>query len=186
MSFNNRLQTTHYKLRTRSGFTLIETMIYIAIIGGAVSSFVLFATTVSNVRSKIYVQQEVNANARVALDVIADRIRSASGVNAGNSTFGSDPGVLELSMDAAAANPTIINLSANDGILQIKEGASSVVALTSDEVRVSNLVFTDLTPASGNQRENIRIDLTIEYNVPSGDANFGYTNSVQTSVSVRE
>jgi type II secretory pathway pseudopilin PulG len=168
----------------KKGFTMIETLIYIAIIGAVVSAMVSFSLNVSEGRNKTYVVQEVHGNTRTALDLISQRIRAATGVNTGNSTFGSDPGVLELSMAAAGQNPTIIDLTADNGQLRIKEGSSSAVTITSTEVDITNLVFTDLTPSG--ERENIQIAITAEYDSSAVDVEYTYSQSLTTSVSVRQ
>lgn len=168
---------------TKTGFTLVEILIYLAIVGLVVVSFISFAVVISDSRGKAYVEQEVQANARVALNLITQKILASDGVNAGASTFDSDPGVLSLSMANGSKDPTVINLSADDGQLQIKEGSDSAVVVTSDEVRVTNLIFTDLTSTS--DKENIRIELTMEY-AETDDVIYSYSQSLQTAVSLRQ
>ncbi len=109
-----------------AGFTLIETIIYIAILGMIAIAFVLFSVSVSGSRNKTYVVQEVQANTRMALEMISQKIRSADGINFNSSTFGINPGRLSLSMTKSSLNPTIIDLSGADGALRIIEGTSSV------------------------------------------------------------
>jgi type II secretory pathway pseudopilin PulG len=166
------------------GFTLVETIIYTAIVGTVISGFVVFTFSIGDSRNKNYVVQEVQGNSRVALDFVTQRVRASEGVNIGSSTFGSDPGVLSLQMADAAKNPTLISLSADDGQLQIKEGASAYVNITSDEVKVTNLVFTNLTGTS--DFENVQINATIEFNNTGTDVHYDFTQSWQTAVSARE
>jgi type II secretory pathway pseudopilin PulG len=166
------------------GFTLIETLIYIAIIGGVVATFVTFSLTVSDARNKTYVVQEVQGNTRTALNLITQRIHAATKINTSTSVFGTDPGTLSLAMASSTLNPTIINLTADDGQLQIKEGTGSAVAITSDELKVTNLVFYDLTATS--TRENVQIGMTVEFNNPSSDAEFNASQTVTTTASVRQ
>jgi len=165
------------------GFTLIETIIYIAIIGGVIGAFVSFALSVSNSSNKTYAVQEVQANSRVSLDIITKKIQAATGVNTTSSTFDFDPGVLSLSFASSALDPTIIQLNADDGILQIIEGLGDPISITSDEVEVTNLQFTNLTGASN--KENIKIDITVEF-ANAEDVEFKYRQDLQTSVSVRQ
>lgn len=166
------------------GFTLIETLIYIAIIGVVLTGFVGYSINISNSREKAYVVEEVQSNARIALELISQKIRMADSVNTGSSTFDSDPGVLSLAMDAGSINPTIFDLNTDDGILRIKEGASSAVNITSDEVNFTNLVFTDQTGTSG--RGNIKIEITVEFNTDAEGQAYSYTKSLETSVSLRQ
>ena len=167
----------------QKGFTLIELIIYVAIVGLVAGAFVSFSIAVTNSNTKTYVAQEVQANSRIALDLITQKIQAATGVNLVDSTFGSDPGVLSLSFASDDLDPTIIQLSEDDGILQVVEGVSSPVNITSDEVKVTNLQFTNLTGTS--DKENIKIDLTVEYDA-SEDVEFKYAQTLETSATVRQ
>ena len=169
------------------GFSLLELIIYLALFSGFVLGLVYFTLSINNSRSKTYVAQEVHANARIALDIISQRIRSSTGIDAGPppSVFGSHPGRITLDFSGidSTKDPTVIDLDAN-GVLQIKEGLANAVALTSDKVRVTSLIFTNVTATS--TRENIRINMTLEYNNTSGDPTFSYIKAFTTAVSVRQ
>ena len=165
-----------------AGFTLIETLIYLAIVAVAVGSFVVFSISVSGSRNKTFVIQEVQANARTAIQIMSQKIRAAEGINTAASTFGVDPGVLSLAVSDISKDPTVFELDQDDGILRITEGTASPVVLVSDEVKITNLVFTNLT--SGG-KGNIRIELTVEYNNDAGDIGFSHSQSIQTSVGLR-
>lgn len=165
------------------GFTLVEILIYITLISGAMISFTTFVISISNSRNKVYVEQEVQANARIAFNLISQTIKSASSVNIASSTFAVDPGVLSLSMNESEENPTIINLNEDDGFLQIKKGSNAAIPIISDEVKITNLVFTNLT--SDNTRENIRIEMTAEYK-KNESVYFQYSTDLQTTVNLRQ
>jgi len=171
-------------MKKQAGFTLIEILIYIAIISGVVVTFVVFSLSISNSRNKTYVIQEVQANTRVAFELISKYLHAADDINIGASIFDSDPGVLSLAMDDAGKNPTIISLNADDGQLQIKEGSADEVNVTSNEVKITNLVFRDLTGSSA--RKNIGVEVTVEYNVDNSDVIYEYAQSWQTAVSLRQ
>lgn len=166
------------------GFTLIEVLIYMAILGLVVSGFVSFSLSISDSRNKNYVIQEVQANGRLALELISQKILSSNGVNIGSSTFDSDPGILSLSMFNGSKNPTLINLNQDDGILQITEGSDNSIYITSDEVKITNLVFTDLTSTS--EKASIRIQITIKYDNQGDNVNYEYSQSLQTAVNLRQ
>ena len=168
----------------QKGFTLMELLVYIALIGLIGTAMVRYTIGVSNARNKNFVTQEVQAQGRTALQMISQRIRAANAVNATSSTFGTDPGVLSLAMSDSSKNPTIIDLTADDGRLRIKEGSSATQVISDDNLAITNLVFTDLTSTS--LRENVRVQLTVEYNNTSGDVNFDASQTFQTSVSIRQ
>jgi type II secretory pathway pseudopilin PulG len=178
------LPRTTFTTKSGAGFTLIEVTIYVAIIGTIATSLIAFAVTLSNARGKTYAAQEVQNNGRFAMRLISERIRRAAGINGISSVFGSDPGALSLAMESGAEDPTRIDLNQDDGRLQITEGIDPPLFATSDEVRVTNLIFTNLT-GTGN-RGNIRIEITIEYKNTGGDVDYTFSQDLQTSVSLRQ
>ena len=162
----------------KKGFTLIEVLIYITIIGVVVSGFIAFALSINQSRAKTYVVQEVQANTRTALGLISQKIRLAEDVvtpSEGNSTS-----TLILDMPDPDANLTF---SVTDGVLGIAEGLGDPTAITSDEVNVSSLSLTNW--AITGERDNIRVEMTIEYKNPSSKE-YECSQSSQTSVSIRQ
>lgn len=161
----------------------METILYIAIIGIVISSFVLFALTINGNSNKITSATEVQSNMRLAMSIISDKIRSAESINLGSSTFGSDPGTLSLQM-ANPNNPTIFDLDTDDGRLRMVEGLNPAVYLTSDDVNVTNLTFEDTTGT--NPHQQIEITLTIEYNVNKSSQDFYYIQTVSTNETINQ
>ncbi len=169
-------------LSKQRGFTLIETNIYVAIIGLTLFSFVQFAFSIVEARNKTYVAQEVQANARIAQNTITQKIRTATGINISPSTFGANPGKLSLIMSDTNKNPTIMEIVS--GVLRLTEGTGSAIPITSDEVDVSNLVFTNLSQTG--ERGHVRVEMTVRYRNPSGDVKFEYSETMETAVSLRQ
>jgi type II secretory pathway pseudopilin PulG len=167
----------------RRAFTLIEIIIYLAIVGMVALTLVTYSITVSTSRGKAAVVSEVQANARLALDMMRQKIRTASAINtgAGTSVFNSHPGVLSLAMPNALENPTIFDIDTTSGRLRMKIGANPAEFLTSDEVSVTNLRFINLTDGP---REHVRIFVTLRYK-NAGSVDYQYEYSVESAVSVK-
>ena len=162
----------------KKGFTLIETLIYIGIIGIIVTALTSFTISIGNSRNKTYVVQEVHANARFALNLIGGKIREADIITSpasGNST-----GTIVLKMQGA--NPDI-TFNVNDGILQMIEGADSPISMTAGRVNIDSITFTNLGRVG--ERENIHIKMTISYRNNESTI-FNYSNTYQTSISIRK
>lgn len=170
-------------LRNTKGFTLVETIIYIAIISGVLLTFVSFSWNISNAKNKVRAQTEVQANIRIALNMIAQKIQSAASVSTTQSVFNVDPGVLYLNMNSSTLNPTIFSLSSDNGQLQIKEGNYTTSTVTTAQVGVTNLIFTNLSVSS--TKENVGINMGVSFDA-SSDVSYRYSQSLQTAVSVRE
>lgn len=162
-------------IRRVSGFTLAEIIISIGIlliIFGALGGFVI---SLQNARLKISNSQEVDGNMRMALDVMSQKIRNAQGVNGLSSVFDADPGVLSLEMFEPQKNPTVFRLNQDNGILQMQEGVSAPVNLTTNDVSVSHLVFSSRAPAG--EPESIAISLTID----TASSSSSYASATHTS-----
>ena len=167
----------------KRGFTLIETLIYVAILALVSTGLMKFSISITNTRNKVYVVQEVHANMRDALTLITKKIQQANGINIGASTLDADPGVLSLAMSSVDINPTIISLNQDDGRLQITEGSSDPIYITTDEVKVTDLQFSNLS--LGSTPKTIQFSLTIDYNSPVGTINdfiFSQTEEIIASI----
>lgn len=166
----------------RDGFTLFEAVISIALLLLVISSFGGFVISMMSTSTKVQSAQEVQGNARMALDAIAVRIRGASDINDASSVWDVDPGVLSLAMADPIKNPTLISLDHDDGTLVIQEGGAPPIALTSSAVNIQALQFTRYTHDGG--KGVIGVQLTLSTRSQS-DAYGTYTDTISTAVSVR-
>lgn len=170
-------------MRKRSGFTLFETIITVALLSVLAGSFGGFAVSIFSTRSLLQGMHEVDENSRFAIGVISQTIRNATAVNGGASIFDSDPGVLSLSMANPADNPTVFRLDQDNGILTMQQGASQSIAITSNEVQVSRLLFSLLSAAG--EPEHIR--MIIEAQTSAQDDSYGsFVHTFQAAVSLRQ
>jgi len=165
-------------LKNKKGFTFIEILIYLGITSLLTLSLVVFAGSAISSGSKVYVAQEVQANARAAFSLVSGKIRSASAVS--SPTKGNSTGTLILNMPDPS--PDII-FSVTDGVLIIKDGAADPVAITSRVVSVSNLSFSNI--ALLEEKDNIRIEMTVEYK-EAGSREYQYSFALQGAVNLRE
>ena len=170
------------KRHNRSGFTLVEIVIYMAVLFIFLLAVTQYAITMVQTAQKARTVHEVEQNARFAMERIVREIQSANGINTGSSTFASHPGVLSLSHDIAGEDPTVFDLSG--GQLRITQGAGGTpYALTSNDVTVSNLVFTNLSIVDRTQ--NIHVAMTVtQSNVT--DTAYTSTITLENSIVVRE
>ncbi len=164
------------------GFTLIELLIYILIVAVLLTALAGFGFRITQGHARTAVQRETEQNLAFALGKINQRVRHAKGVN--NPLPGFSSSTLSLATDDAGKDPTIFDIDALTLILQMKEGVASPVALTTPQVRVTNLVFTNTSyPRTPG---NIRTDITIEYKNPSGRSEYTDIITLSTSASLRK
>ena len=141
----------------------MEMVIYTAIFS-IVSVMVinsLFVMTKS-LRS-IKLSRDINNSTQVALERIAREVRLADSID-GTSVFGTHPGYLKLNtVDRTTGMPTTIEFSLVGDQLMITEGVSAAVALTSPDLQVINIVFSDIPSLVDS--EAVKIDFEIMGNL---------------------
>lgn len=143
----------------KEGFTLIELILYIAIISIILVGFMTFSLDVIYSGEKSEIRQTVQQNAIFSMQKILKEIRTSNDLNIGSSTFDTSPGVLSLSKNLAGDDPTIFDISS--GNLQIQQGTNGPYALTDDNLEVTNLVFTNQSVS--NRTTIVGVELTLRH-----------------------
>lgn len=164
------------------GFSLIETIIYVLIIGLVMGTFGMFITNLLQARAKTIAASDVITAARTIQDRLTSAARHAEGINVASSTFGSDPGVLSFDMVEASVDPTIFSLTGDNGQVQVREASGAAQLLTSDDVAITDFVFTNLTGAE--DIGIIQAQFTVEAVNPSGSPYFDYVETFQTTLRI--
>ena len=143
-------------LYKNKGFTIIETLIYVAIfsiIVGALSSFVL---SINSSRLRAQILFEVNDQGTNIVRIISQTIRNGQSINM--PTSGSTAASLSVATANVVTNPTIFSVV--DEILYITEGSGSPIALTNNKVKISNVIFTNLSRSGTPGVVEIRFTLS--------------------------
>lgn len=166
------------------GFTLIELIIYVALISLFMGGGIQFVWSIILSQAESYVQQEVSQNLRWAGKRIVHEIRNSSDINS--------VGLNEICLASldSTYNPTRFYLSS--GRLRMGWGGGSLDCssitndepLTSNQVSVSSLAFEDLSVVEGNTK-NIRFTITIESTSPSGRPEWEKSQTYSSSVELR-
>ena len=158
---------------------MIEFLIYIALVGIILSVSGGIGLNVLNTSTKVSSITEVSQNARFAIGEIESKVSKAVGIN--TPSAGTTSTTLSLQMSDSAVNPTIFDLS--NGILRIKEGAGSVIPITSDEVSVSSLNFANYSYA--NTAGTVSISLTIAHINPENKQEYNVEETFNTTVNIQ-
>jgi len=144
------------------GFTLIELIVYIVLIGIIMAVVSETFMVVIKLNSRIVAAAEVNANASAAMERIIYEIQNAKYVYTPTSNFLT--ATPELSLATAQNASAVEGISYIDFYLQnntifLKTEGVSPVALTSPNVVVENMQFSYFK--NGNT-ESVKIDFTIK------------------------
>jgi prepilin-type N-terminal cleavage/methylation domain-containing protein len=170
----------------KKGFTLIEVLIYIAvlvIIITAVSAFFLWGIR-SNTKAKV--MRETLDNSSRAMKTITREIKEAISIYTETSTFDSHPGQLSLETTKylpAGERTTYVDFYLCGTQLCFKKESQDPIALTSNKVRVSNLVFSRIIT---NEIPSIQINLNIDYKDLTGRPEYQASVNLISTTSLRK
>ncbi len=162
----------------QAGFTLIELVVYVAIVGVLLLSIVSFYGLVIDVRVKNQSIAEVNQQGQLAMDGITQTIRNATSIT--TPALASSGAALTLVVPTGSLSPTVFKL--NGTALQITAGVSTPVALTGSKVQISSLTFKNLTRAGTNGI--VQVSFVISRTNNTGRATYDYQKTFTTSAEI--
>ncbi len=140
--------TTMQITMQEQGFTLIELILYIALVAVFITGAVFFAWDVVYGREKAYQQQVVEQSGRAAIARIAYEIRRAKSITS----------IADEQLVLANGNGSDTTVALSSGVIQITTGGAGPYDLTSNQVQITDLSFTDLTSTDNNTKDvNVRL-----------------------------
>ena len=125
----------------KNGFTIIETIVYVAIFSLVVGALVTFILNINSSRLRSQTMLEVKGQGADLMRTLTTAIKNSTAINSPGTGLSS--GVISIETSDPAKNPTIF--SANGEAIFITEGSADPIALTNNKVRVTGLVFTNAT-----------------------------------------
>lgn len=166
------------RMRKNTGATLVEFLIYLAIVSvvlvvaGAIMYNIFFG------KAKFTVIEEVSQNNRFVMESIMDSVRAAESIS--SPTPGNASSTLVLVTNATTTNPTTFKLIA--GGVEVQEGTSTPIALTTSEVIVNTLEFRNvsrpLTPGT------VRIHIATDSLNPADLQQYEFSQAVRGTVNI--
>lgn len=185
MNFGN-MKRTLGKTRKQRGFTLIEMLLYVAVAGIVLTSLVGFGWNMIGIGAKNGTHHDAVSNARLASEKLTFFIREATDIDTANSNFGvnlaSVPGSKVTLRGAAPNDPTVFDISS--GTLRVTQGVSAPVALTSSNISVSSLVFTNASSADGKAK-NIGFEIQLATISASNRSEYASATMLRSSAELR-
>lgn len=161
-------KTTPYK----KGFTLLEVILYLAIVSTLVFGIGSFVEIVSASRVKSQTMTEVDQQALQIISSITETIRNAESVS--TPLLGQEE--QSLTVLDSIGTPTTIGL---DGQRIIINRGSGVVQLSNNRVSIDSLAFKNLSRV--DTPTIIQITITLSYNNTSGNHLYNYSKTYVAS-----
>lgn len=168
----------HRILKTASGFTLLELLLYVGITAVILLAISILLSVLLQVRIKNQTINEVESQGVQIMQVITQTLRDAQTITTPSTGSANS---LTLDVSTASLDPTIFDLSS--GILRIKEGTVAAIPLNNNRVTASGLTFQNLsrpqTPGT------IRVQFTLTHNNTLGRQEYNYQKTFTTSTTLR-
>ena len=161
------------------GFSLLELLLYVAILSGLMVVVSDSFISLSKARGQAEARNEVNASIRFATERIRQDLKNASAI--------ATPilGVPSTTLSVTVSGTTIL-YDTLAGQLRRKEGAAAPVAVSGTNVFVQVPTFTRLenynTPLNATTTA-IQVAMTFGYNASSTD--WRYSDTLRTTVTLR-
>jgi len=159
--------------RDSGGFSIIEFLIYIAILAIAIAGMGLILSNIFRVGVRTDIVQEVSYNGRFAIQRIGQVVKESSGIIKPET----EENRLELSFENQAKNPTVFDVS--EGKLRIKEGNKEYIELTTSRVVVDKLLFKKVSD------DSVKVEINISFYNPQGLPEYEFNSFFTSSFSLR-
>lgn len=172
------------------GFTLVELILYAALVGILLTAGAIFASDVVFGSIKGRVKARVQHEAVFALEKMRQEIVKGKNIiaptqsNSGNS--------FQLEIPGTPVN-TLTCFQISNNVLQVSQGGTVSPAscgaiwqnLTSGEVEVTALNFQNISSGTSLGEEAVRIQMTVKNKNPGGKKEFDAEVNLETSISLR-
>ncbi len=171
----NRTPLPYWQSR---GYTLIELLLYVAMSSILLTAVTYFFGMMVDSRIKNQTINEVNDQGSAIMDYMTQTIRNATSITA--PVAAATGSSLTLVVPTGSLSPTVFSLSGTT--LQVKEGTAAAVSLTSNDVQISSITFSNLT-RSGTSG-SVQVSFTINRTNPAGRNEYDYQKTFTTSAEV--
>lgn len=141
----------------RNGFTLIEAVIYVAILAVAFTIVVGSLIRMTSAYGRLRDAQNIQNAAITALDRMTRELRDAESIVLASSSFGSHPGRLTLQTTDASSTPRTVEFYMDGNVLKMKENGVDQGPIMRPNVVLSSLIFRHATTTVSDA---VKVELT--------------------------
>lgn len=144
---------TPKKHKRKKGFSLIETLVYIAIVVSMTVLVVSIFISTAKAINVLTISRNINNSALSSMERLTRDIKEASDIIVASSTLNVHPGVLALQKSATTTEFYLVG-----DVLFVKENNIEIGPLTQQGASITNLVFNML---DNGTTKGVKIEMTI-------------------------
>lgn len=170
------------KNSSSKGFTLIEALLYVALLGLLLGSISTFVVWVLHVNMKVNAMEEVVSNAERAKDSITQEARQAVSVYTSTSTSSQLSLETKENLPDGETNTFVDFFLCSEQLCKKIEGQDPI-AVTSSSVRVSQFQVSEI--ASSPSEKSLQVHLMVIYPNPGNRPELIASQDITFSVTVR-
>ncbi len=165
-------------MKNQKGFSLAETMIYVAVMCIVMTVLIRYTLNLLNTRAKVRAMSEVEYNAALIIASLNNTANNATGIDEASSRFEADPGRLTLE----GAEDITFTLTSDDGQVTRQVDDQDATILSTSRVAVKNLTFTNLT--TEEDTGIIQVEFTLSYNDGGNGPYYQFEQEFQTAIRI--
>lgn len=147
------------ELKKNRGLTLIEIIVYVALLALLMVIIISSLLQVSNIASETKAFRALRGSSLNSLGRMTYEIRLAQSTNLSTSIFDANPGRLKINTTDINSNPRTVEFKINGTNLEFIENSVAKGFLTTADVNVTSLIFRRQVTAKGDA---IKIELILQ------------------------
>jgi len=168
--------------RNQLGFTLVETLVYVVIISIIVTVVVSALLWIVRAEANAKARRATADSTRSAMRIMTREIREAKGLYTPTMTIPTQLSLETTTNLSPGETSTYVDFFLCGTRLCVKREFQNPVALTSEGVEVTNIIFTEVTT---NSTPSIQIMLQVEYKNPGTKPELEVATNATTTTSLR-
>jgi hypothetical protein len=150
---------TFSKPKFTTGFTIAETLVYVAIMTVVLIVIVNIVLVVSKSINKTSAYNNIKDSAIFGLEKMTKEVKFSTDIDFGQSVFNSPNGVLVLNSKDASSTPKVIKFYLDNGLVKIDIDGTYFGPATYSDTNISKLIFVPID--TGNSKA-IKIEMSLD------------------------
>ena|SRR3989338_5939229 len=174
-----RISDFGFRIFFRRGFSLVETLFYVAILSFSLLAIMQTLIVVTRSHGVLRSAQRVEQEAAISIERMIREIRDSKNLDDNGSVFNAHPGKLLLNSTNVSGLQRTVEFSLDGGKLSLKENGVVTGLLTSMQISISNLVFRKISTA---RSQGVKIEMTMQ----SGTSSTARTENFYVTAVLRD